>query len=119
VRPIGLLSGHAPDEIRRYVSGWETRSACRPGPEFLGVADGPDVLDPVVGDVEREHRHGDAVLLGDQAGLAVDRALQERQAGCDAGDIEGGAARDALAQAGNAECDRELSLNCAASVPVV
>ena len=30
--------------------------------------------------VEREHRHGDAVLLGHQAGLAVDRALQERRA---------------------------------------
>ena len=42
--------------------------------EFLGVAYDPDVLDPVVGDLERKHGHGDAVLLGDQAGLAVDRA---------------------------------------------
>jgi len=39
------------------------------------------VLDPVACDVERVHRHGDAVALGDQAGLAVDRALQDRQAG--------------------------------------
>jgi len=35
-------------------------------------------------------------LLGDQAGLAVDRALQERQAGCDTGDF-GAGARDLLA----------------------
>jgi hypothetical protein len=69
----------------------ETLSACHPGPEFLGVADCPDVLDPVVGDVEREHGYGDAVLLTNQAGLAIDRALQEGQARCPAGDIEGGA----------------------------
>jgi hypothetical protein len=30
--------------------------AGRPGPEFLGVEYGPDVLDPVVGDVEGQHR---------------------------------------------------------------
>jgi len=46
-----------------------------------GVEYDPDVLDPVACDVERVHRHGDAVALGDQAGLAVDRALQDRQAG--------------------------------------
>ena len=39
----------------------------------------------------------DAVLLGDQAGLAGDRALQEGQfAGCSAGDIDQ-VARDLLA----------------------
>src|SRR5271156_579878 len=89
----------------RYVSGRETRSACRPGPEFLGVAYGPDVLDPVAGDLEREHRHGDAVLLGDQAGLAIDRALQESQARCPADDIEGGAG-DLLAAFDRALGDR-------------
>jgi hypothetical protein len=36
------------------------------------------VLDPVAGEVEREDRHCDAALLSDQAGLAVDRALEER-----------------------------------------
>jgi hypothetical protein len=60
-------------------------SARRPGPELAGVAYGPDVRDPVGSDVEREHRHGDAVELSDQAGLAVDRALQDRHAGCPAG----------------------------------
>jgi L-lactate utilization protein LutC len=36
------------------------------------------VPDPAIGYVEREHRHGDAVLLSHQPGLAVDRAFQER-----------------------------------------
>jgi hypothetical protein len=54
------------------------------------------VLDPVAEDLEREHCYGDAVLLGDQARLAVDRTLQERQSGCDAGDF-GAGARDLLA----------------------
>jgi hypothetical protein len=54
------------------------------------------VPDPPVCDLEREHRHGDAVLLGDQAGLAVDRALQDRQAGWPAGEV-GQVARDLLA----------------------
>src|ERR1700684_4738352 len=41
------------------------------------------VGDPVFGDPEREHRHGDAVLLSDQARLTANRALQERHAvGC-------------------------------------
>ena len=72
-------------------------SACRPGPELVGVAYCPDVRDPVACDVEREHRHGDAVLLGHQAGLAVDRVLQDRHvAGCPVGDIDD-IARDLLA----------------------
>jgi hypothetical protein len=54
------------------------------------------VLDLVACDVEREYRHGDVVLLGHQAGLAVDGTLQDCQAGCPAGDIEAGA-RDLLA----------------------
>ena len=66
-------------------------SAGRPGPELVGVADGPDVGDPVACDLEREHRNGDAVLLGDQAGLAVDRVLPERQARCPAGNFDAGA----------------------------
>ena len=32
--------------------------------------------------ISNAHHHGDAVLLGYQAGLAVDHAFQERQAGC-------------------------------------
>jgi hypothetical protein len=76
--------------------------------EFLGVPDDPDVLDPVVDDVEREHRDRDPVLLGDQAGLTVDGALQERGvAGCPVGDLDPGV-RDLLAafdrlQEGNRE----------------
>src|SRR5712691_1739669 len=70
-------------------------SARRPRPELAGVADSPDAADPVAGEVERDHRHDDAVQLGHQAGLAVDRALQDRQAGYPAGEIEG-IARDLL-----------------------
>src|SRR5258708_25103027 len=55
--------------------GWGRASACRPGPELVGVSYCPDVRDPVGCGVEREHRHGDAVLLGPPARLAVDRAL--------------------------------------------
>src|SRR5207248_5020098 len=63
-------------------------SARRPGPELIGVAYRPDVRDLVVRDLEREHGHGDTVLLGHQAGLAVDRALQDRQAaGYPAGEV--------------------------------
>ncbi len=84
-RPLGL-------QVQRT---W--RSACRPGAELVGVADGPDVLDPVAVDVEREHRHGDAVLLGYQAGLAVDRALQDRHvSGAPFGQVDN-VARDLLA----------------------
>jgi len=72
-------------------------SARGPGAEFVGVAYYPDVLDPVACDLEREHRHGDAVLLGHQAGLAVDGAFQERHvAGFTVGDFDPGA-RDLLA----------------------
>jgi hypothetical protein len=49
----------------------------------------PDVLDPVACDVERHHHHGDAVLLSHQTGLTVDPALQDRQVGYPAGDIDG------------------------------
>jgi hypothetical protein len=44
-------------------------------------------------------------LLGDQAGLSVDRALQDRQVGCDAGDF-GAGARDLLAAFDRALGDR-------------
>jgi len=55
------------------------------------------VLDPVASDVEREHRHGDAVLLSDQAGLAVDGAFQEHNvAERPVGDLDPGP-RDLLA----------------------
>jgi hypothetical protein len=47
------------------------------------------VLDPPACDLERVHRHGDAVVLGDQAGPAVDRTLQNRHgAGRPAGDAD-------------------------------
>ena len=58
----------------------QSRSPSGPGAELVRVADDPDVLDVVAGDLEREHRHDAAVLLGHQAGLAVDRAFQEPHA---------------------------------------
>src|ERR1700689_2291994 len=67
-----------------------------PGPEFLGVEYYPDVLDPVACEVEGHRRHGAAVLLSDEAGLAAYRALQDGQAGCPADEI-GVGARDLLA----------------------
>src|SRR5258707_15213289 len=76
---------------------WRRASARRPATEFLGITYGPDVLDPVASDVEREPRHGDAVLLSDQTGLTVDRTLQERHvAWRPVGDFDPGA-RDLLA----------------------
>jgi hypothetical protein len=77
-------------------------SASRPRPELLRVAYCPDVLDPVAGDVERDHYHGDAILLSRQAGLTVDGTFQDRQVGCPAGDIDDGA-RDRLAAFDGAE----------------
>src|SRR5215475_3883650 len=71
--------------VRRRASGR------RPGPEFLGVEYGPDVLDSVACHVEGQHCRGDAVLLGDQAGLAVDHALQDGEPGCSVGEIDAGA----------------------------
>src|SRR5260370_25833612 len=86
------------------------RSVRRPRPEFLGVAYGPDVLDPVACDLDGAHRHGDAVLLSDQAGLAVDGPFEERPvAGCPAGDFDPGA-RDLLAAFDGAqECSGEAA----------
>jgi hypothetical protein len=55
------------------------------------------VLDPVSCDLERVHRHGDAVALGDQPGLAVDRALAERHARGRAVEQGGDVACDLLA----------------------
>ncbi len=76
---------------------WGGVSAGGPGPELAGVEYCPDAGDPAGCDLERVHRHGDAVLLGHQARLAVDRALQEPHvAGCYAGEI-GQVARDPLA----------------------
>ena len=70
--------------------------AGEPGAELVGVADGPDAADAVagagVGEVEREDGHHDAVLLDDQAGLAVDGAFEERGGADDAvGDLDPGA----------------------------
>src|SRR5260370_23744108 len=81
---------------------WRRASARHPGPELVRVAYRPDVRDPVACDVECVHRHGGAVLLGDQAGLAVDRALQDRQPCCPAGEVEQ-VARDLLPPFGRAE----------------
>src|SRR5690348_6237562 len=88
----------ADDETRHWALG----SVSRPGPELFGVAYRPDVLDPVVGDVEREHRYGDAVLLRDQAGLSVDRPLQDFHVRCPAGEIDQ-VTRDLLAALDGAE----------------
>ena len=72
-------------------------SACGPGAEFVGVTHDPDVPDPVASDVEREHGHDQAVLLGHQAGLAVDGTFQERhRADCPVRDFNPGT-RDLLA----------------------
>jgi hypothetical protein len=72
-------------------------SAGRPWPELVRVAHRPDAPDPVAGDVEREHRDGGPVNLRDQAGLAVDRSLQERRvSGRPLGEFDPGA-RDLLA----------------------
>src|SRR5215475_10332225 len=79
-------------ESRHCLATVQRGSAHPPGLELLGVAYCPDVLDPVACDLEREHGHGDAVLLGDQPGLAVDRTLQDRHvAGCSVGDFDPGA----------------------------
>lgn len=80
----------------------QARSACRPGTKLAGVAYCPDVPDAIACDVEGEHRHDDAVLLSDQAGLAVDCALLERQAGHRAGDVDG-VAGDLLGAFGRVE----------------
>jgi len=54
------------------------------------------VLDPVACDVECVNRHGDAILLSHQTGLAVDSTLQESQVRYPTGDIDAHA-RDLLA----------------------
>jgi hypothetical protein len=72
-----VISGPGPHS-RNTRGHRNARQPVVQGRSFLGVAYYPDVLDPVAGDIEREHRHGDAVLLRDQAGLAVDRTLAER-----------------------------------------
>ncbi len=58
----------------------QSRSPSGPAAQLLRVAHDPDVPDVVAGDLEREHRHDAAVVLGHQAGLAVDRAFQEPHA---------------------------------------
>ena len=45
--------------------GWR-RVRLRPAPGFAGIAYHPDVPDPAAGDLERAHRHGDAVLFSRQ-----------------------------------------------------
>ena len=79
----------------RGPSVWGGASGRGPGPELAGVEYRPDAGDLLACDLERVDRHGDAVLLGHQAGLAVDCALQQRHAGYQAGDSEAGA-RDLL-----------------------
>ena len=60
------------------------------------------MLDPVVCDVERDHRHGDAIKLGHQTRLTVDGSLQHRQVGRPAGELDEGA-RDLFAAFDRAE----------------
>ena len=63
-----------------------------PGAEFFWVADDPDAPDAVGCDVEGEDGDDDAVLLDDEAGLAVDGALEERRVAGDAAtDLDPGA----------------------------
>src|SRR5215218_5271355 len=72
----------------RAVRGVSQR---RPLTEFLGVSHYPDIRDAPFCDREREHRVGDAVLLSDKAGLAIDRAFQDRHGGPPAGEVDAGA----------------------------
>jgi hypothetical protein len=80
-----LGAGHAVAPRHRPLAAdpraWRRVPASRPGPELVGFEYCPDVRDLVVCDVERVHRHGDAVQLGHQAGLTVDRTLQDPHAG--------------------------------------
>ena len=59
--------------------------ACQPvvqGRSLSVVSICPDVLNPVAArNVERVHRHGDAVQLNHQTGLTVDLTFQDRHAG--------------------------------------
>jgi hypothetical protein len=66
---------------------WSRMSARGPGAELVGVAYGPDVGDLVTGDLEGEHRDGDAIVLGDQAWLAVDRAFEDGHSWCAGGEV--------------------------------
>src|SRR6266536_4534895 len=90
---LRLFSGLAP--------AW--RNSARPGPELFGVRSCRGVLlDPVASDIERQHHRGDALLLSHQAGLAVDRTLQDRQVGYLSDDTDQGA-RDLLGTFDRAE----------------
>jgi hypothetical protein len=92
--PSPLRLPAAADTTLRLIGHLRVSRPSRAG--AVGVADRPDVGDPPACDGEREHRHGDAVLLSDHTGLAVDRPLQERHvAGCPAGEIDQ-VARDLL-----------------------
>src|SRR6201991_4209285 len=46
------------------------RGSARPGPELFGVAHRPDLPDPTAAEGEREHRHGDSVVLQHQTRLS-------------------------------------------------
>src|SRR5215469_13392050 len=72
--------------LRARAQGRLAASACSPGPELVGVADGPDAGDAVAGDLEGEDGDGGAVELGDQAGLAVDGAFGDGQVWCMGGE---------------------------------
>jgi hypothetical protein len=76
------------------------------------------VLPLVACGVERDHRHGHAVLLSDQAGLAVDTTFQDRQVWSDVGIDEG--SRDLLAAFDRAEPGGEAAAvadRCSAGWP--
>jgi hypothetical protein len=63
---------------RRYE---DARQPVVHGRSLSGVAYGTDVADVIAGDVEGEDGDGGAVVLGNQAGLAVDSAFEDGQ-GC-------------------------------------
>lgn len=95
-RPMVSMSGQVTTETI------PVRSAPCPELELLRVAYRPDASNPPTCDLERDHGHGNARLLDDQAWLAVDRALEDRHRGCARGDFDIGA-RDLFAAVERAE----------------
>ena len=89
-RNVASLAANSPRvapgsaRARSQFTRWSKGAAC-PG------CARPRCADPVARDLEREHRHDDAVLLSHQAGLAVDHAFTDRMVAGPAGQLDPGA----------------------------
>src|SRR5262249_27871389 len=77
LRPVNSTADAGSPRVA--LGSWRRASACRPGPEFLGVEYRPDVPDPVACDIESQDRQGDSGLLRHQAWLTVDCTFPDRQ----------------------------------------